>query len=124
MWDSCVQQLAAVLLFSTLALASPYNVTARTLPATFAVPQVFENTNLVRNLNLEKSYVRETTNIVVKNVDKSPQSEYYFAFSRDVITKVGGLEARDKKNSELLSAELVRTDSPSLYVYDYLNDQF
>jgi oligosaccharyltransferase complex subunit alpha (ribophorin I) len=111
-----MRQLAAALLFASYAFASPYNVSATTLPATFTVPQVFENTNLVRNINLERSYPRETTNIVVKNLDNSPHSEYYFAFPRDSITKVGGIEVRDKKNSELLRTKLVQTDSPSLYV--------
>jgi oligosaccharyltransferase complex subunit alpha (ribophorin I) len=103
----------AFLSLSSLTLASPYNVSATTLPLDFAPPQVFENTNLVRNINLEKSYPRETTNIVVKNVDKSPQSEYYFAFPRDVVAKVGGLEVRDKKKSDDAPyyVELVKTNS-------------
>jgi oligosaccharyltransferase complex subunit alpha (ribophorin I) len=66
----------------------------------FKPPQVFKNLNLVRNTNLDKGYVRETINVVVENVDKVPQSEYYLPFEYDVIAKVGGLEARDKKNTE------------------------
>jgi len=74
--------------------------TQRILQDDFKPPQVFENTNLVRNTNLEKGYVRETINIVVTNKDNKPQSEYYVPFEYDVIGKVGGFEVRDKKNAE------------------------
>jgi oligosaccharyltransferase complex subunit alpha (ribophorin I) len=49
---------------------------------------------------LERGYPRETINVVVKNTDSTPQSEYYLLFESDVISKVGGLEVRDKKNTE------------------------
>lgn len=68
------------------------------LQGDFKPPQVWENTNLVRNTNLEKSYVRETVNLVIKNIDKSAQSEYYFPIDYDVIGNVGGFEVRDKKD--------------------------
>jgi oligosaccharyltransferase complex subunit alpha (ribophorin I) len=68
------------------------------LQGDFKPPQVWENTNLVRNTNLEKGYVRETINLVIKNTDKSPQSDYYIPFDYDVIGSVGGFEARDKKD--------------------------
>lgn len=70
------------------------------LPHDFKPPQVFKNANLVRNTNLEKGYVRETVNVVVENVDKTPQSDYYLPFPTNVYDKVGGLEVRDKKNTE------------------------
>lgn len=69
------------------------------LHADFKPPQVFENVNLVRTTNLEKGYVRETINIVVSNVDKKPQSEYYLPFEYDTIGKIGGIEVRDKKDA-------------------------
>ncbi|KAI4173282.1 MAG: hypothetical protein LQ343_002993 [Gyalolechia ehrenbergii] len=68
------------------------------LPEAFKPPQVFQNVNLLRNINIEKGYVRETVNVVIENTDSKPQHEYYIPFSADVIDKVGGLEARDKKN--------------------------
>lgn len=68
------------------------------LQGSFKPPQVFENVNLVRNTNLDKGYVRETINVVVANVDTKPQSDYYLPFEYDVMSKVGGLEVRDKKN--------------------------
>ncbi len=69
------------------------------LPDNFKPPQVFKNTNLVRNVNLEKGYVRETVNVVIENTDSQPQEEYFIPFKADVIGKVGGVEARDKKNA-------------------------
>ena len=67
------------------------------LAGDFRPPQVFENVNVVRNTNLEKGFVRETINVVVKNVDKEPQTEYYLPFQYDVMGKVGGLQVQDKK---------------------------
>jgi oligosaccharyltransferase complex subunit alpha (ribophorin I) len=75
--------------------------TQKILTGDFKPPQVFENTNLVRTINLEKGYVRETTNILVTNTDKSPQSEYYVPFEYDVIGRIGGFDARDKKNPDV-----------------------
>ncbi|KAI4117494.1 MAG: hypothetical protein LQ338_007542 [Usnochroma carphineum] len=93
---------ACVALFSstTAADANPSGPLSsrQILPENFKPPQVFQNTNLLRNVNLEKGYVRETVNVVIENIDPKPQDEYYVPFSVDVIDKVGGFEARDKKN--------------------------
>lgn len=70
------------------------------LPRDFKPPQVFKNVNLVRNTNLEKGYLRETVNVVVENVDKQPQSDYYLSFPSDLYDKVGALEVRDKSAPE------------------------
>jgi oligosaccharyltransferase complex subunit alpha (ribophorin I) len=70
------------------------------LQGDFRPPQVFQNVNLVRNTNLDKGYVRETINVVVENVDKQPQSDYFLPFEYGVMSKIGGIEIRDKKNPE------------------------
>ncbi|KAL4874148.1 hypothetical protein BDV12DRAFT_159191 [Aspergillus spectabilis] len=70
------------------------------LPADFKPPQVFKNVNLVRNTNLEKGYARETINVVVENVDKQPQTDYYLSFPSEQFNRVGGLEVRNKKEAE------------------------
>ena len=82
------------------------------LPGSFKPPQVFKHVNLVRNINLEKSYVRETINVVVENTDVGPQDVYYFPFNADTIGRVGGFEVRDKKESSKPSfpAEVVEYD--------------
>ena len=68
------------------------------LKGDFKPPQVFKNVHIVRNTNLDKGYVRETVNVVIENVDSQPQSDYYLPFEYDVMGKVGGLEARDKRD--------------------------
>lgn len=70
------------------------------LPANFKPPQVFKNVNLLRNINLEKGYVRETVNVVIENTDSKPHDEYYVPFKVESIQNVGGLEVRDKKDPE------------------------
>jgi oligosaccharyltransferase complex subunit alpha (ribophorin I) len=90
----------SLLLGSSIAesnLTTPQS-TQQILQGDFKPPQVWENTNLVRNTNLEKSYVRETINLVIKNTDNSAQSEYYLPVDYDVIGNIGGFEVRDKKN--------------------------
>lgn len=70
------------------------------LPAHFKPPQVFENVNLLRTINLEKGYIKETINVVIENVDAIAQDKYYIPFKAELISKVGGLEVRDKKAPE------------------------
>ena len=66
------------------------------LPKNFKPPQVFKNTNLVRNINLEKGYVKETINVVIENTDKNSQTEYFIPFEASTISKIGGFTAKDK----------------------------
>jgi oligosaccharyltransferase complex subunit alpha (ribophorin I) len=87
----------AVLSTDTNATTDPTQIS---LQGDFQPPAVFENTNLVRNINLEKGYVRETTNILVTNTGKEAQTEYYVPFEDDLIGKIGGFDARDKKKPD------------------------
>lgn len=82
------------------------------LPSTFAPPKHFRNVNLVRNINLEKSYPRETLNVVVENIDKEAQKEYFIPFEQGTLGRIGGLEVRDKKEPEKqgFSVEIVGID--------------
>ena len=66
---------------------------------------------------MEKSYARETINVVIENVDKSPQSEYFLPFEKGTVGRIGGVEVRDKKQPEKggFLAEVVVTD-PGRYV--------
>lgn len=73
---------------------------AELLPSDFKPPQVFKHTNLVRNINLEKGYARESVNVVVQNTDKKPQNEYYVPFPSSVFDHVGGFEVRNKQSPE------------------------
>jgi oligosaccharyltransferase complex subunit alpha (ribophorin I) len=76
-------------------------LTQKIITGDFQPPQVFENTNLVRTINLEKGYVRETTNVLITNTDKAAQSDYYIPFEYDLMGKIGGFDARDKKNPDI-----------------------
>lgn len=94
----------------------------------FKSPPVFENTNLVRTINLEKGYVRENINVLVTNTDRSPQSDYYVPFENDLISKIGGFDARDKKNPDVpldvrvvsLTTSQDDRDGSSKYVLEHL----
>lgn len=72
-----------------------------TLSGQFKPPQVFKNANLVHVISLEKNYVKEQLNIVVENISKEPQSEYYLPFTSDQIARVGGFEVKDRKDGSI-----------------------
>ncbi|OJD14130.1 hypothetical protein AJ78_05505 [Emergomyces pasteurianus Ep9510] len=82
--------------FAAVANDTTYASSRLVLPTDFSPPKVFKNINLLRTINLEKGYVRETVNVGVENTDKAPQDRYFLPFSSDLIDKVGGLEVRDK----------------------------
>jgi len=109
---------AFVSLLSSTLCASVSNLTKplisrQILPSNFKPPQVFKNINLLRNINLEKAYVRETANVVIENVDSKPQDEYYLPFELALVERLGGMEVRDKKNPEkgLFHVEVVEYDT-------------
>lgn len=102
-------QWAVLGLTSLAAAAVDVNTTHESrniLPSTFAPPKHFQNLNLVRNINLEKSYPRETLNVVVENIDKAAQKEYYIPFEQGTLGRIGGLEVRDKKEPEKAKFEV------------------
>lgn len=82
------------------------------LPTTFKPPQVFKNANLVHIISLEKNFVKEQVNVLIENIDKSPQDEYYVPFTADQLSRIGGFEVRDRKDAEagLFVAEVVEVD--------------
>jgi len=97
----------AVLSFATVALcANKSNLTKpptseNVLPATFKPPQVFKNVNLVHVINLEKSYPKESINVVIENIASTPQNEYFIPFTAEQMEKIGALEVKDRKVPEL-----------------------
>ena len=94
---------ACLSLLPTLSTAEPNLTTPlssyQILPDNFKPPQVFKNANLLRNINLEKAYVKEIVNVVIENIDAHEQDTYYIPFKAETIGKVGGLEVRDKKDA-------------------------
>lgn len=95
---SCV---TAVLAAGDSNLTRPLSSTIQ-LPSTFKPAQVFKNTNLVRTINLEKGYVKENINVIIENVDpkKESQAEYYVPFDAETISKIGGIEVKDRKDAD------------------------
>jgi oligosaccharyltransferase complex subunit alpha (ribophorin I) len=89
------------------------NVSTQLLSGTFEPPQVFQHTNLVRTINLEKGYPRETVNVVVENIDKQSQQDYYLPFPQELIARIGGLDVKDKNRPEAIfpSPEIVGIDT-------------
>lgn len=98
LFSSCLAALSSFAC-AELNLSQPL-VSRQVLPGTFKPPHVFKNVNLVRNTNLDKSYPRETINVIIENIDSKPQSEYYLPFDTSLISRVGGLEVKDKKDAD------------------------
>ncbi|KAF2730094.1 oligosaccharyltransferase alpha subunit [Polyplosphaeria fusca] len=110
---SCIAVLSSFAA-AELNLSQPL-LSKQVLASTFKPPQVFKNVNLVRTTNLDKGFPRETINVIIENVDAKPQSEYYLPFESSLISRVGGLEVKDKKSPEkgALRVEVVGFDTAS-----------
>jgi len=107
---SCLAALTSTICAADSNLTDP--LSSKQILPSFKPPQVFRNVNLVRNINLDKSYPRETINVVIENIDSKPQDEYYLPFEQDLLSRIGGLEVRDKKDASkgLFHAEVVEYD--------------
>lgn len=104
---------ASCLSLATAASFESTQTSKITLPSTFKPPQVFKNANLVHIISLEKNYAKETINTKIENIAKDSQDEYFLPFTSDQLSRVGGIEVKDKKNPEagLLQVELVEFDA-------------
>ncbi|KAK3955977.1 Ribophorin I [Pseudoneurospora amorphoporcata] len=79
---------------------SDSGTSSASVPPAFTPPQVFKNVNLVHIVSLEKNYVKESINVVIENIDKEAQSDYILPFTNEQLSRLGGLEVRDRKNAE------------------------
>lgn len=70
------------------------------LPSTFKPPQVFKNVNLVHVIGLEKSYAKESINVVIENTASTAQDEYYIPFTSAQMATIGMFEVKDRKDPE------------------------
>lgn len=86
-----------------------------TLPSTFKPPQVFRNANLVHVVSVEKNYVKENINVLVENIDKAAHDEYFLPFTADQMSRLGGVEVKDRKDTAAgpFVAEAVEFDQES-----------
>lgn len=103
---------AALLGLVSSALATESRQSTVTLPAEFKPPQVFKNTNLVHIISLEKNYAKEQINVLVENISPGEQYEYYLPFTAEQLSRVGGLEVKDRKDTTAgsFTAEVVEYD--------------
>lgn len=85
---------------AALSLLSFATASSVRLPSTFKPPQVFKNVNLVHIISLEKIYVKEQVNVLIENIASTPQDEYFFPFTVDELSRVGGFEVKDRKNED------------------------
>ncbi|KAL1894741.1 dolichyl-diphosphooligosaccharide--protein glycosyltransferase subunit 1 [Sporothrix stenoceras] len=90
-----------------------------TAAASFTPPATFKNANLVHVVSAEKNYIKETINVLVENIAKTPQDEYYLAIPTDKFDRVGGFEVKDRKDSAAgeFVAEAVEADPSSATQY-------
>jgi oligosaccharyltransferase complex subunit alpha (ribophorin I) len=82
------------------------------LPSNFKPADTFKNVNLVHVINLEKNYPKESINVVIENIASTPQDEYFIPFTSRQMETIGGLEVKDRKDSEspLFDVEAVEFD--------------
>ncbi|KAK4162563.1 Dolichyl-diphosphooligosaccharide--protein glycosyltransferase subunit 1 [Cladorrhinum sp. PSN259] len=112
---------AALSLLSSLSLASADSSSSSSsssttiLPSNFKPAPVFKNTNLVHIISVEKNFVKENINVVIENVAKTAQNAYYMPFTADQISRLGGVEAKDRKDTAAppFVAEVVEFDKES-----------
>ncbi|KAK3996430.1 Dolichyl-diphosphooligosaccharide--protein glycosyltransferase subunit 1 [Cladorrhinum sp. PSN332] len=108
---------AALSLLSSLSLASADSSSSSStiLPPNFKPAPVFKNTNLVHIISVEKNFVKENINVVIENVAKTAQNAYYLPFTADQISRLGGVEAKDRKDTTAppFVAEVVEFDKDS-----------
>ncbi|KAK3341672.1 Ribophorin I [Lasiosphaeria hispida] len=102
---------------SLVALVSPS--AAKSTTALLTPPQVFKNANLVHVISVEKNYVKENVNVLIENVSKEPQDEYYLPFTADQVSRLGGVEVKDRKDASAgpFSTQTVELDPESDTLY-------
>jgi len=81
----------------------------------FRPPPVFKNTNLIHAISVEKNYVKESINVAIENIDIAAHDEYYLPFTSDQVSRLGGVEVKDRKDTTVgpFTAEIVEVDPAS-----------
>jgi oligosaccharyltransferase complex subunit alpha (ribophorin I) len=88
-------------------------------PTGFTPPQTFKNANLVHVISLEKNYVKEQVNVLIENIASEPQDVYYLPFTTDQMSRVGGLEVKDRKATDAGSFEVSAVEFDPLSEVQY-----
>jgi len=104
---------AALSLLSLVAPGAAKSTVKAVSPST--PPQVWKNANLVHIVSVEKNYVKDNINVVVENISKQPQDEYFVPLTADEASRIGGIEVKDRKDAKAgpFAAEVVELDPTS-----------
>lgn len=70
----------------------------------FRPPQVFENSHVLRTIDLTGSYVKEAVVIDLKNTGSQPEDKYYYTVRSEMKEKIAIIE---EKENELDNVKLV-----------------
>jgi len=98
---------------SLLSLVSPSSAKSTTTDASPSKPpQVWKNANLVHVISVEKNYVKENINVLIENISKAPQDEYFLPLTADEASRLGGVEVKDRKDAKAgpFAVEVVELD--------------
>lgn len=111
-FSALLPALASCLSLVTADATTAESTSKVSLPATFTPPQVFKNANLVHIISLDKNYAKEIINTKIENIASEPQDEYFLPFAPDAISRLGGIEVKDKKNPDAgpFQVEIVEFD--------------
>ncbi|KAK0618043.1 Ribophorin I [Bombardia bombarda] len=119
MWTPCNEDVNSLLCRSFPGDASYRELREEHLapeaPVHIHAPQVFKNANLVHVISVEKNYVKESINVVIENIDKAAQDEYFIPFTADQVSRLGGVEVKDRKDATAgpFTAEVAEFDPTS-----------
>ncbi|RPB03159.1 Ribophorin I [Choiromyces venosus 120613-1] len=91
------------------------------LPKDPTPPQVFKNSNLLRTIDITKPYVRETIAMVIDNISKEPQAEYYVPIPKGIVENISYLEARGEDGPHVVNLAVFNPESETQYYRVLLN---
>ncbi|KAG4304201.1 hypothetical protein PORY_002382 [Pneumocystis oryctolagi] len=66
----------------------------------------WKNLNINRVIDLSKSYVKETTTIIIQNIGDSPLDEYFWVISNNITDKISYIEVKEE-NEQILLLDLI-----------------
>ncbi|QSL66537.1 hypothetical protein MERGE_000917 [Pneumocystis wakefieldiae] len=61
----------------------------------------WKNLNINREINLSKSYIEETSTIIIQNIGNAPLDEYFWIIDNDITNKISYIKVKEKDEKEL-----------------------
>lgn len=96
---------------SRVSLLASLLLAASHLSSALDIPQNFKNTNLLRTIDLSGGYVREIIAVIIENISKEDQSEYYIPFTVPGASAVSYVDCKDKKDGRKCNVESLDDNS-------------